>query len=117
MHYTTVKLVVKAPDFSIYSGTSVVRVKAGGNANYGLTLTPLLGFSGSVSLTVAGVPSNSSGTFSVNPVNLTYPNSSRSTLTVSTTSTTPVGTYTLTITGTSGSLTHSINVTLKVAAP
>jgi hypothetical protein len=117
VHSASVKLVVKAPDFSIYSGTSVVRVKAGGNANYGLTLTPLLGFSGSVSLSVTGVPSNSSGTFSVNPVTVTYPNSSRSTLTVSTTSTTPVGTYTLTITGTSGSLTHSINVTLKVVAP
>jgi hypothetical protein len=117
VHSTSVKLVVKAPDFSIYSGTSVVRVKAGGNARYGLTLTPLLGFSGSVGLTVAGLPSNSSGTFTTNPVILTYPKSSSSILSVSTMSTTPVGTYTLTITGASGSLTHSINVTLKVAAP
>jgi len=117
VHSTSVTLVVKTPDFSLYSGTSVVRVKAGGNASYGLTLTPLLGFSGSVSLAVAGTPSNSSPTFTPNPVTLTYPKTSKSTLTVSTTSTTPVGSYPLTITGTSGSLTHSINVTLIVAKP
>ena len=117
VHSASVTLVVKTADFSIYSGTTKVRVKAGGNASYGLTLTPLLGFSGSVSLTVAGLPANSSETFSLNPVTLTYPKTASSTLSVSTTNTTPVGTYTLTITGTSGSLTHSINVTLIVATP
>jgi hypothetical protein len=114
VHPVSVTLVVKAPDFSITSGTSFLRIKAGGKASYGLTLTPLLGFNGSVSLTVTGVPSNSSGTFTVNPVKLTYPKTGKSTLTVSTTTTTPVGTYTLTITGTSGSLTHSVHVTLVV---
>jgi uncharacterized membrane protein len=114
VHSASVKLVVRVPDFSISSGTSFVRIKAGGKASYGLTLTPKLGFTGSVSLTVTGVPSNSSGTFTVNPVKLTYPETGKSTLTVSTRTSTPVGTYTLTITGTSGSLTHSINVTLVV---
>jgi hypothetical protein len=114
VHSATVKLVVKAPDFSISSGTSLLRIKPGGTAKYALTITPLTGFSGSVSLTVAGLPSNSSGAFSPNPVTLTYPKTSSSTLTVSTTTSVPAGTYTLTITGTSGSLTHSITVTLVV---
>jgi hypothetical protein len=38
-----------------------------------------------------------------------------STLTVSTAATTPTGTYPLTITGTSGSLSHSTTVTLVVS--
>jgi hypothetical protein len=38
-------------------------------------------------------------------------------LSVSTTNTTPAGTYTLTITGTSGSLVHTATVTLVVNAP
>jgi len=117
VHSQSVTLVVKAADFSIYSGTTVVSVKAGGKAGYGLTLTPLLGFGGRVSLTLSGLPANSFKLFSPNPVSLSYPNSSSSTLTVTTQKTTPVGTYTLTITGTSGSLKHSINVTLIVKTP
>ncbi|HXZ41206.1 MAG TPA: hypothetical protein VEG68_10740 [Terriglobales bacterium] len=114
IHTASVTLVVKAPDFSITSGTSLLSIKPGATAKYGLTLTPLTGFKGSVTLTVSGLPSNSSGAFSVSPVTVTYPKASKSTLSVSTTTSVPAGTYTLTITGTSGTLTHSITVTLVV---
>jgi uncharacterized membrane protein len=43
--------------------------------------------------------------------------SGNSTLTVSTAGTTPAGSYTLTITGSDGTITHSSNVTLVVTAP
>jgi hypothetical protein len=114
VHSVPVTLVVKAADFYITAGTSFLRVKPGAKAGYGLSITPLLGFKGSVSLKVTGLPSNSTGAFSPNPVTVTYPKSSKSTLTVTTTTSTPAGTYTLTITGTSGSLTHSVTVTLVV---
>lgn len=113
-HTTSVTLTVIVPDFSISSSTSVQTIKAGAKANYNLTLTPLNTFTGNVNLTVAGLPANSTGTFSPNPVKLTYPNTSSSIFTVSTTRKTAAGTYTLKITGTSGTLTHSINVTLVV---
>ena len=74
----------------------------------------MLGFKGSVSLTLSGLPSNSSGKFTVNPVKLTFPKAGKSTLTVSTTTRTPAGIYTLTITGSSGGLTHSVKVTLVI---
>ena len=114
VHSVSVKLVVKAPDFIISSGTSTERIAPGGKAGYGLTITPVLGFKGSVTLTVTGLPSNSTEAFSPNPVTVTYPTAGKSTLTVTTTTSTPAGTYTLTITGTSGSLTHSVTVTLIV---
>jgi uncharacterized membrane protein len=61
-----------------------------------------------------GLPTNSTGTFSPNPVTVTSPNSSNSALTVSTSRRTPAGTYPIKITGTSGSLTHSVTVSLRV---
>lgn len=116
-HSTSVMVVVKGADFSLYSGTSTVRVVAGGKAGYGLSLTPLLGFTGKVALSLTGLPVHSNKSFVPNPVNVVYPKTGHSTLTVSTTTSTPAGTYPLTITGTSGSLKHSVTVTLVVAAP
>jgi hypothetical protein len=113
-HTTSVSLVVIIPDFSISSGTNVQTISAGASATYPLTLTPLNTFNGSVSLTVTGLPTNSTGTFNPNPVTVTSPNTSSSAFTVSTRKRTPPGTYTLTITGTSGAVSHSINVTLGV---
>jgi subtilase family serine protease len=117
VHSTSVTLVVKTADFSLTSGTSLVRVNPGESAGYGLTLTPLLGFTGKVSLGLSGLPASSSKKFSPNPVAVTYPTTSDSVLTVTTTTSTPVGTYTLKILGVSGSLRHSVTVTLVVAAP
>lgn len=113
-HTTSVTLTVVVPDFSISSSSTSGTIKAGGSAHFPITLTPLNTFSGSVSLTVTGLPGSSTGTFSPNPVTVTSPNSSSSTFTVTTSRKTPAGTYHLTITGTSGSLTHSITVTLGV---
>jgi hypothetical protein len=113
-HTTSVALTVVAPDFSISSGTNLQTIKAGASATYPLTLTPINSFSGSVALTVTGLPTKSTGTFSTNPVTVTYPNTSASSLTVATTRRTPAGTYPLTITGTSGTVKHSVAVTLVV---
>jgi len=113
-HTASVALTVIVPDFSISSNTSVQTIKAGAKANYNLTLKPVNTFTGKVTLTVSGLPASSTGAFNPNPVMLTSPNSSSSTLTVSTTRKTPAGTYTLTITGTSGNLTHSVKVTLGI---
>ena len=57
---------------------------------------------------MSGLPSGASGSFSPNPATFS------STLAVTTGASTPTGTYTLTITGVSGSLTHSTTVSFTV---
>jgi len=113
-HSTSVTLVVVVPSFSISSGTSSQTIAAGASAKYPLTVTPINSFSGNVSLTVSGLPANSTGSFSPNPVTVTAPKSSSSTFTVLTRKKTPAGTYTLTITGTSGTVKQTVKVTLGV---
>lgn len=112
-HTTTVTLVVNAaPDFTLAESPASQTVAQGGSTTYGTTITGTNGFSGQVTLSVSGLPAGANGNFSVNPATTT------STLTVTTDpAATPVGTYTLTITGTSGSLTHTKTVTLVVSTP
>jgi len=103
-----------AADFSLSASGSPQTVTAGNSASYTASVSPINGFTGSVSLALSGLPSGASGTFSPNPIT---GGSGSSTLTVTTSSTTPAGTYTLTITGTSGSTSHTATVTLVVNAP
>jgi subtilase family serine protease len=100
-------------DFSISVTPSSQTVAPGAGATYKVTVGALGGFSEDVGLAVSGLPTGANGT--LNPV---LGGSGSSTLTVSTISgTTPVGTYTLTITGTgatSGKI-HAVSATLVVA--
>jgi fibronectin type 3 domain-containing protein len=100
------------PDFAVSAIPSSERVGRGNKTSYTVTITPSGGFTGSVSLSVSGLPSRSSASFSPNPVAVLTVGTS--TLTVSTTGRTPTGTRTLTITAASGFLQHAQAVTLTV---
>jgi hypothetical protein len=111
-HSATATLVVSpAPDFSL-SATPSSRTVGGtvSSTTYNLTITPINNFNSPVTLSASGPLIGALGTFSPNPA------TTSSTLTVSIMSNTPAGTYTLTLTGTSGSLTQSTTVTLVVNA-
>jgi len=110
-HTTTATLVVTAPDFSLSASPTTQTVVQGSATSYNLTINPVNGFAGQVTFSVSGLPTGASGTFSPNPA------TSTSALSVTTSTTTPAGTYAVTITGVSGSLTHTTTVTLIVAAP
>jgi len=116
-HTASATLVVNAPivgDFAISASPAAQTVTAGGSTSYGVTVTPSGGFTDTVAFSVTGLPAGASAGFTPASV----PGSGSSTLSVVTGSTTPAGTYTLTVTGTDGSLSHSTNVTLTVnAAP
>jgi hypothetical protein len=99
------------PDYSLSASPSSQTVTQGNGTSYTVTVTPLNGFTGSVTLSASGLPSGATATFGTNPIT---GGSGSSTMSVTTSSTTPTGSYTLTITGTSGSLTHTATVTLVV---
>ncbi|MBZ5522515.1 MAG: hypothetical protein LAP21_09775, partial [Acidobacteriia bacterium] len=100
------------PDFTLTAAPASVSADQGTNANYTATVTPLNGFTGTVDLTVAGLPTGATATFT--PASLASGNSA---LAIAVGSATPAGSYPLTITGTSGTLTHTANVTLVVTVP
>jgi len=98
------------PGFSVAAAPPSQTVIQGGSADYSVTVSRTGGFSDPVTLSVAGVPAGTTATFAPNPAD-------SSTLTLATSSTTPAGTYPLTITGAAGATTHSTSVTFVVNQP
>jgi hypothetical protein len=107
-HTANVTLIVSG-DFSIAVTPSNATVSRGSSAVYTMTVTPGSGFNGTVSFSVSGLPRRTNASF--NPSSVT---TGSSTLTVGTNHKTPTGTFTLTISATSGGLTHKQQVTLTV---
>lgn len=99
-------------DFTITATPGAQLVLPGGSVNYSITIAPISGFTGDVTLTVGGLPSGT--TFAVIAPSIITGGTGTSTMTVTTTTATPHGVYPLVITGTSGSLTHTATVTLDV---
>jgi hypothetical protein len=111
VHSTTVTLVVTAPpNFTISASPASVSVRRGSSGSYTITIGSQNGFAATVNLTVSGVPSRTTATFS--PASVT--GSGSSTLTISPARNASRGTFTPTITGSSGTLTHSTTVSLTV---
>jgi len=99
-----------APDFTISATPSSQIVVRTSSTSFSVTVSSVNGFSGTVSLDASGLPPNGTASFS-NPF---VTGSGSSTLTVTPGIMSPPGIYTLTITGTSAGLSHSVNVTLIV---
>jgi photosystem II stability/assembly factor-like uncharacterized protein len=113
---------IPTQDFSISaSALSPAAVSAGASATSTLTIAAANGFNGSVSLACTSITGGGTPapTCSLNP-NSVADGSGTSTLTVSTraptaaSAGTPAGNYTVTVSATSGSLTHSQSITLTV---
>jgi Bacterial Ig-like domain (group 2) len=96
------------PDFSLSVNPTSQSIRRGGTATYTVIITLSNGFNGSVTLSLSGQPSGSTVTFTPNPATGT------STLTIKTRSSTSQRTYTLTIKGVNGSLSHSTSASLTV---
>ncbi len=98
------------PDFTLATTPSSQTITPGNGTSFTTTVTAANGFNGTVTFTVNGLPSGASGNFS--PTSVT--GSGSSTLSITTSTSTPGGTYTLSVVGTSGSLAHSNSVSLVV---
>lgn len=112
-HTASVSLTVNAtpkPDFSVSVTPASQSVTAGSGASYTVSAPPVNGFGGTVSLSLQGLPSGATASFNPSSLN----GSGVSTLNVSTASSTPAGSFTLTLTGTSGGLSHNASAALSV---
>lgn len=109
VHTTTVTLVVSG-QFSIGVSPTSQTVPRGQAATYTVTVTGDPGFSGSVSLSITGLPKMVTAKFTPSSI----ARSGTSTLTVGTKKQAARGAYTLTIRGTSGSVVKTAPITLVV---
>ncbi len=95
--------------FTLSASPTSQTINRGQSTSYTILITRSGGFTGAVSLSLSGAPSKVTGTFSPNPASGTS-----ATLSIRTLRPSPSGTYTLTITGTSGSVTSSTTVKLTL---
>ena len=113
-HSVNVTLVITTPslpgDFTISATPASLTINRGGIATYTVTITPVGGFTGMVTLSHGGAPRRSSVNFTQSSV----VNSRNSTLTIEARHNVPVGASVVTITGTSGGQSHSTTVNLVV---
>ncbi len=103
-----------SPDFTLSASPATNTVAQGANASYTITVAAQNGFTGSVglSLNTSALPAGANATFT--PATITG-GAGTSNLVITTAATTPSGSYPLTVTGISGSLTHTTAVTLVVS--
>lgn len=111
-----VKLSPPIPDFSITASLTSLTIRQGDSDTSVITITSINNFNQPVQLTVSGAPSGV--TTSLNPEQVTSPpdDSTTATLTISVGTTATPGSYTLTVTGTNGTLTRSVNIYLEITA-
>lgn len=101
-----------SPDFAIAISPTSQSIQRTAVASYTVTVTSLNGFDGSVTMTASGGPSGT--VLSGSPATPTLAAPGHATLTVTTTSITAIGPYTITVSGVSGRLKHSATTGLTV---
>ena len=100
-----------AATFTLSSSVATLSLKPAGTGSATLTLAAKNGFKGSVTLSATGLPSGVTAVFS--PATT----ASTSTVTFTASASAPPGTYPVTITGVSGTLSSTAPIGLTVAAP
>ena len=100
------------PDYTVSATPASATIPAGTAVTYTVTVTPVAGFTGTVSLAVSGVPPDAVTNFNPSSVVITDPTAQTSALTVNTATST--GTFPLTIAGTSGALQRTTMVNLTI---
>jgi hypothetical protein len=97
-------------DFSLSVVPGSVVAVQGIAVSVSVSITRTQGFSENVTLSVSGLPAATSA--SANPASTT---GDSSTVTITTGKTSPIGSFAIAITGSSGSLTHTTNLTLRIS--
>lgn len=112
---TTVQIRVVAPDFTMSLSQATVRITQGGaNSTTTITTTASAGFNADIAFAISGLPTGVTATFI--PDTVAAPGSGSSILRLDVDPATTAGNYPLTITGTGGGKTKTVNLTLTVNA-
>jgi Concanavalin A-like lectin/glucanases superfamily len=98
------------PRFSLSAGPASALVLRGSGTNFTVSLATNTGFSGPVSFSLTGLPSNTSANFS--PASLSSAGAVQ--LTLATSNNAPLGTFPLTITGKASNFTNTTSATLII---
>jgi hypothetical protein len=101
-------------DFSISASPASLTVSRSHSGTYTLTLSPLSGFTGTVSLSCSSVPSHTTCSISPSQVTLSGTSSAQATVTITVSGGANTGNHTLTFKGTSGTVIHSTTGTLTI---
>ena len=109
-----INLAITVPDFALSSGKATETVAAGSSTTDTISLTSLEGFTGTVSFSCTGTTGL---TCSLSPTSVTANPSAPVTSTLTVNASSSASTGSITITGTSGSLTHTLPIPLSVTAP
>jgi pseudomonalisin len=110
----TVNLVIAAPNFALTLAGAVPTLPVGGTAGITLGITPSGGFHSAISLSVSGLPSGVTASFS--PATLSVTTAASSILTLKSASTTLGGTFTATVSASGAGLTKTLPLTITVPA-
>jgi len=111
----SVTLTGYGPDFTIADLPNTLTVAAGSSGTSTVTLTPQAKFAKAIALSCpTGLPTGATCSFQPASVQLYGGSAQTSTLTIQTSSTTPAGTYTVTVMGTYASLANPSTITLTV---
>jgi hypothetical protein len=109
--------VVSNQDFAIASSPSNITNNFGTSNRTTITVTSLNGYTGTVSLTFTAPFGYITLTGGQNPLTLSSGGTASSILNITTSLSTNLGTYNITVTGTAGSRTHSTVISLTVVDP
>ena len=109
----TVTIAAGVADFAITASPSYLSIPPGGSVTSTITVQSLGVFFSPIDLTSSGLPDGMTLAFGTNPVTPLIGGTASSDVTV-TVSGAAAGTHMITITGTSGSLTHSTTLTVQV---
>ncbi|HKR61301.1 MAG TPA: PQQ-dependent sugar dehydrogenase [Pyrinomonadaceae bacterium] len=104
-------------DFAINVTPQIRTITPGASASYTVTVTPLAGFTGNVTLSTGTIPAGVTPSFVPAVINLTDANPKTSTLTLNSTAGTPLGNHLIDVVAQAGSLSHNSSVTLRVVSP
>jgi hypothetical protein len=103
-----------SPDFALSASPTSLSVTQGSSASSTVSTSVSNGFNSSVALSISGLPSGVTASFS--PASIAAPGSGSSTLTFTASSTATTGTFNTTVSATGGGITHTTVIPVTVNA-